>query len=130
MSPESSNLKEVLTSILAATTTSELQAAFQKLPNLFQGRLSWDNLQEIAKCARERINTMQLLADLAENAATIHNLFGGLASNFRNEFIDTGVNILVELWNKLGEGQSVFRDNDQYISRAGVGFYLGQIYLR
>ena len=100
---------------------------FVYLDSLPPRRRLWSDLRDIINAVEKRVEMIGDLSDIAQGNTIerIGNLFGGLAQ--RVGIYRTAINILAELWNRLGEFQSKFDDGKRHIYRAAVGYYLGQI---
>jgi hypothetical protein len=122
---EQSTIEDILNGISNSTDTVEFESQFHRLFDYLDlsNELPLHHLRHVTDCANTRIDNISQLSDLHSNVESIYNSFGNLARIYRRYGLYlTGVGILTKLWNKLGEYLPYT------ISRAGIGYYLGQIY--
>jgi hypothetical protein len=137
-----SNLEQSCADVLIAKTVSNLESPMTALiahAHNYSPVLS--DRWKIISVARERVATLRKLTDLGEDEdnpqrpiVKLINWFGQLADNITYNGLQTAaIGILIDLWNEIGQYQDNLnkRTNKQkHIYRAGVGFYIGRIYLQ
>jgi hypothetical protein len=137
-----SNIEQVFDDVLAATTVSALEEPIRGLQAYARNSSTvLSDLWRIVSVARKRVDTLQLLSDLGKDEGIpqnprekVVNWFGSLAEILNQKFLRTAaMGILTELWNELGQYQYTLNNDvstPRHICRAGVGMYLGRIYLQ
>ncbi len=137
-----SNYEPACEAVLSATTVSALEEPMRNLQTHARNKSTeLSGLCRIVSTATKRIATLQDLSDLGVDEGMpqnprekIINWFGGLAQILNQRFLQTAATeILTELWNELGRHQCTLNyetATPRHICRAGVGMYLGQIYLQ
>ena len=135
-------IEQVLKDVLTATTVSDLEEPMDHLyAHAWKESTAFSNLWKIVSVAGERINTLQSLSDFGKDQGIpqnpmekVVNWFGKLANVLNQKFMRTAATgILAELWNELGQYQYNLNNSTatpRHIWRAGVGMYLGNIYLQ
>ena len=132
--------EDLKASILKAQTVTELEAHFERLIALLKDQSVplLSDLWAIVDLARERITTIRSLKDLGNGddqneqspRAKIGNWFGQLCEILaRYDSHVIAANLLIELWNQIGEHQSAIYQKDKkprHLYRAGISMYLGR----
>ena len=137
-----STIEDVCDAVLGATTVSALEEPIIDLMAHTRNKSTvLSDLWKIVSVARERVATLLLLSEFGEDERTpqnprekVVNWFGNLAEILNQRFLQTpATGILTELWNELGQYQYSLNSSTatlRHICRAGVGMYLGSIYLQ
>jgi hypothetical protein len=137
-----SAIEQVFDNVLDATTVSALEEPMRDLKVYARNDSTvLSDLWRIVSVARKRVATLRLLSDLGDDEGIpqnprekVVNWFGNLAEILNQKFLRTAATgILTELWNELGQYQYTLNNSTatlRHIYRAGVGMYLGRIYLQ
>ena len=135
-------MEQVFADVLAATTVRALEEPIHHLMAYARNESTvLSDLWKIVSVARERVATLLLLSEFGEDERTpesprekVVNWFGNLAEILNQRLLQTAATgILTELWNELGQYQYSLNSSTstlRHICRAGVGMYLGSIYLQ
>jgi len=135
-------IEEVFADVLAANTVSDLEEPIRNLKVYARNETTvLSDLWKIVSVARKRVATLRLLSDLGKDEGIpqnprekVVNWFGSLAEILNQKFLQTAATgILTGLWNELGQYQNDLNNGTsmlRHVCRAGVGMYLGRIYLQ